>query len=158
MPAARGRCPLLLFTIMAAARQAEVALPAARGRRPLLTNKTSSMGALVHGSRRAVRAIHGSRCSPLDPPEPFAMAAGSRHPPRRLDQPAVRRHCSLPHLASPTATAAGSARRPPPQLPPHLTSPAATAAGSARRPPPLLPPHLALLASGLGRHVSDNGL
>ncbi len=45
-------------------------------------------------------------------------------PPRWLDPPAVRRHCSLPHLASPTATAAGSARRPPPQLPSpsHISS------------------------------------
>jgi hypothetical protein len=152
MPAARGRCPLLLFTIAAAARQAEVALPAARGHHPLLTDKTSSMGALVHGSRRAVRAIHGSRCSPSDPPEPSAVAAGSRHPPQRLDPPAVRRHCSLPHLASPTATAVGSAAIRHPTSLPHLTSLAATAAGSARRPPPLLPPQLALLASGLGHH------
>jgi hypothetical protein len=124
MLAARGRCPLLLFTIAAAARQAEVALPAARGRRPLLTDKTSSMGALVHGSRRAVRAIHGSRCSHSDLPEPSAVAAGSRHLPWRLDQPTVRRHCSRPHLASPAATAAGSACRPPPLLPSpsHISS------------------------------------
>jgi hypothetical protein len=124
MPAARGRCPLLLFTIAAAARQAEVALLAARGRCPLLTDKTSSMGALVHGSRRVVRAIHGSRCSPSDPPEPSVVAAGSRHPPWRLDPSAVRCHCSLPHLASPAATAAGSAHRLPPLLPSpsHISS------------------------------------
>jgi hypothetical protein len=88
MPVARGRCPLLLFTIAAAAQQAEVALLAARGRCPLLTDKTSSMGALVHGSRRVVRAIHGSRCSPSDPPEPSAVVAGSfRHPLPLLPSP-----------------------------------------------------------------------